>query len=131
MKALFVDDHHLILMCGKKGLHIFRIISSSFRLFKILIYFFLTGLGLCCCARAFSSCGEWGLLTSCRAWSSHGRTRSKTDNLSHKIFKTIACVISSYPLLAKANIRTVSKSLVPGSLFKPREGHGEWMCLEQ
>ena len=62
MKALFMDDHHLILMWGKKGLHIFLIISSSFRLFKILIYFFLTGLGLCYCAQAFSSCGEWGLL---------------------------------------------------------------------
>ena len=24
--------------------------------------FFLAALGLSCCARAFSSCGEWGLL---------------------------------------------------------------------
>ena len=30
---------------------------------KILfIYLFLAALGLRCCARAFSSCGEWGLL---------------------------------------------------------------------
>ena len=28
----------------------------------IFIYLFLAVLGLCCCARAFSSCGEWGLL---------------------------------------------------------------------
>ena len=28
----------------------------------ILIYLFLAALGLRCCARAFSSCGEWGLL---------------------------------------------------------------------
>ena len=27
-------------------------------------------LGLCCCARAFSSCGEQGLLC-CGAWASH------------------------------------------------------------
>ena len=27
-----------------------------------LIYLFLAALGLCCCAWAFSSCGEWGLL---------------------------------------------------------------------
>ena len=27
-----------------------------------LIYLFLTALGLCCCAQAFSSCGERGLL---------------------------------------------------------------------
>ena len=32
-----------------------------FNLF-IFIYLFLAALGLCCCMRAFSSCGEWGLL---------------------------------------------------------------------
>ena len=32
-----------------------------FNLF-ILIYLFLAALCLCCCARAFSSCGERGLL---------------------------------------------------------------------
>ena len=25
-------------------------------------YLFLSALGLCCCAWAFSSCGQWGLL---------------------------------------------------------------------
>ena len=30
--------------------------------FIYLIYLFLAVLGICCCARAFSSCGEWGLL---------------------------------------------------------------------
>ena len=25
-------------------------------------FLFLAALGLCCCARAFCSCGEWGLL---------------------------------------------------------------------
>ena len=33
----------------------------------ILIYLFLTALGLRCCVRAFSSRGEWGLLSSCGA----------------------------------------------------------------
>ena len=33
-----------------------------FNLFFSFIYLFLTALGLCCCARAFSSCGERGLL---------------------------------------------------------------------
>ena len=28
-------------------------------------------LGLCCCAWAFSSCGEQGLLFRCGAWGSH------------------------------------------------------------
>ena len=30
--------------------------------FILFIYLFLAVLGLCCCARAFSSCGEQGLL---------------------------------------------------------------------
>ena len=29
---------------------------------QLFIYLFLAVLGLRCCARAFSSCGEWGLL---------------------------------------------------------------------
>ena len=52
-----------------KGLHVFRCRDL-----------FLAALGLCCCTRAFSSCGEWGLLfvaarglliavaSHCRAW---------------------------------------------------------------
>ena len=37
---------------------------SLFFFFKFIyfIYLFLAALGLRCCARAFSSCGEWGLL---------------------------------------------------------------------
>ena len=31
-------------------------------LFKINKYLFLAALGLCHCARAFCSCGKWGLL---------------------------------------------------------------------
>ena len=30
-------------------------------------FHFLAALGLCCCARAFSSCSEWGSLSSCGA----------------------------------------------------------------
>ena len=33
-----------------------------FNTFIYFIYLFLAALGLRCCARAFSSCGEWGLL---------------------------------------------------------------------
>ena len=51
-----------------------------FFFFNVFIYLFLAVLGLCCCAQAFSSCGEWGLLfivvrgllmavaSCCRAW---------------------------------------------------------------
>ena len=40
-------------------------LSLSFYLF---IYLFLAALGLHCCTRAFSSCSEQGLLSSCYAW---------------------------------------------------------------
>ena len=33
-----------------------------FFLINLFIYLFLAALGLHCCVRAFSSCGEWGLL---------------------------------------------------------------------
>ena len=36
--------------------------SLFFIIIVIFIYLFLAALGLRCCARAFSSCGEWGLL---------------------------------------------------------------------
>jgi len=35
------------------------------------IYLFLSVLGLCCWAQAFSVCGEWGLHCSCGAWASY------------------------------------------------------------
>ena len=39
---------------------LFKLTDGSF--FFFLIYLFLAVLGLCCCTRAFSGCGEWGLL---------------------------------------------------------------------
>ena len=36
--------------------------SPSFFFINLFIYLFLAALGLCCCAQAFSSCGEQGLL---------------------------------------------------------------------
>ena len=48
--------------------------SESFyhadQIFFNLFYLFLAALGLRCCAQAFSSCGERGLLR-CGAWASH------------------------------------------------------------
>ena len=38
---------------------------------NLFIYLFLAALDLCCCARAFSSCGERGLLFCCSAQASH------------------------------------------------------------
>ena len=40
----------------------FHLNKAVFYLFFNFIYLFLAALGLRCCAWAFSSCGEWGLL---------------------------------------------------------------------
>ena len=37
----------------------------------LLIYLFLSAMGLHCCVWAFSSCGKRGLLSSCSMWTSH------------------------------------------------------------
>ena len=51
--------HHYNQVQGEKGGG-----RQWFPFFKIkkIFFFFLAALGLHCCARAFSSCGEWGLL---------------------------------------------------------------------
>ena len=38
------------------------VLFCFFNKFIYLFYLFLAALGLCCCVRAFSSCGERGLL---------------------------------------------------------------------
>ena len=50
--------------------HTVRLTQFSFFLF---IYSLLAALRLCCCTRAFSSCGEGGLVSSGGAWASHLR----------------------------------------------------------
>ena len=45
--------------------YVYNLYLSSILFLKnlfIFIYLFLAALGLRCCARAFSSCGEWALL---------------------------------------------------------------------
>ena len=43
-----------------KSLH--RRLQRLLLFIYLFIYLFLAALGLRCCARSFSSCGEWGLL---------------------------------------------------------------------
>ena len=49
-------------------LHIYIYIKSFT---NYLINLFLATLDLHCCARAFSSCKEYGLLSCCSEWASH------------------------------------------------------------
>ena len=39
-----------------------KLVDFFFSVINLFIYLFLAELGLCCCAQAFSSCWEWGLL---------------------------------------------------------------------
>ena len=47
---------------GENEKCVFYLFIYFFNLFIIFLYLFLAALGLCCCAGAFSSCGEWGRL---------------------------------------------------------------------
>ena len=47
-------------MLGKSAS--WKLRQDFFFLIYLFIYLFLAALGLHCCARAFSSCSEWGLL---------------------------------------------------------------------
>ena len=60
-----MDGPQTALLTGLQGRSTFLEMAENlyvFILFKKLIYLFLAALGLCCCAWAFSSCGERGLL---------------------------------------------------------------------
>ena len=50
------------LSCFPGFYFIFLSLCSEFTAFYLFIYLFLAVLGLHCCAQAFSSCGEWGLV---------------------------------------------------------------------
>ena len=67
------DDGHLMM-------------SIFYFIFKnVFIYLFLTVLGLCCCAWIFSSCSDWGLLSSCVVGASYygGFTCCRVQALGH------------------------------------------------
>ena len=71
----------------------FAIYQPEYLFFKIyFIYLFLAVLGLHCCARAFSSCGEWGLPSSCSA----------------RTFHFILCLLQSIDCRAQASTVVVS-----------------------
>ena len=69
--------HHIFLIHssadGRLGcFHILAIVNNAvgnmgvqITLFSEFVYLFLDVLGLCCCMRALSSCGEWQALSSC------------------------------------------------------------------
>lgn len=49
-------------------------VKAGFFFFKLVFIYLIQCsivLGLCCCAQAFSSCGELGLLSSCGAQAAH------------------------------------------------------------
>ena len=58
---------HRTLLDTREGLR--KCVNPDFSLFFVVIlYFFLAALSLHWCMRAFSSCSEWRLLSSCGTW---------------------------------------------------------------
>ena len=57
---------HLEVMCHG--------VCNSLPFYNLFLFIFGYA-GSCCCMRAFSSCGEWGLLYSCGAQASHCSSR--------------------------------------------------------
>ena len=51
-----------MVICLRSNLIVVHTCISFLKKFYLFIYLFLAALGLCCCAWAFSSCGELGLL---------------------------------------------------------------------
>ena len=74
--------------------------------FKKMTYL-LVALDLRCCTLACSSCGEWGLLSSCSAWAFHygGFFRCRAQALSPLASLVGACGLSSCgPLALECNL---------------------------
>ena len=62
----------------------------------LFICLFLAVPGLCCCTWAFSSCGEWGLFSSCSAWAFRCSGFScEAWALSMQALVAVACGLSS------------------------------------
>ena len=64
--------HRCLLPPSPTRAHLFDLLCNHLEkilLFCIILFIYLLAvLGLCCCAQAFSSCGEWGLFCSWGAW---------------------------------------------------------------
>ena len=58
----FLERHKLLKLTKEKIENLLDFYLFYFLKFIYFIYLFLSVLGLRCCVRAFSSCGEWGLL---------------------------------------------------------------------
>ena len=89
------------------------------------IYLFLVALGLHCCARAFSSCGEWGLLSSFGAWAFHFGGFSCGAQASVAVVHRLSCSVvaggifldqgsNSCPLHQQADSQPLDRQGSPG-----------------
>ena len=74
--------------------HFFSVLSIVLFIYCL----FLAMLFLCCCMQAFSSCGEWEVLSSCGAQASHcgGFCYCRARALGMRALTVAACGLSSY-----------------------------------
>ena len=81
----------------------------------------MVAVSLCCCTQAFSSCGEWGLLSSWGVWASHCGDFSccRTGALGHSGFSSCgsqAQLVHSMGDLPGPGIKSMSPALTGGFL---------------
>ena len=93
-------SHESFLSCSqgsrKEGQSV--LLSWPFVFIYLFVYLFLAVLGLCCCAQAFSSCGERGATLRCGARASHYRGFSccGARALGAWASVVVVCGLSSY-----------------------------------
>ena len=96
---------------------------------SVWFFFVLTALGLHCPARAFSSCSEWGLLSSCGVWVSHySGFSSCTASLAvvHRLSCAMACGNLPGP-----GIKPMSPALAGRFLTTGPPGKSGSICIKE
>ena len=108
-------------MCPGVGLldHMIVLFLVLFFLLKNSIYLFMAVLGLHCCKQAFSSCGEWGLLSSCSArrlllWWNMGSRLMGSVVVAHRLQLRLSVVVHGD--LPRPGVEPVSPELAGGFL---------------
>ena len=122
---------YLFLFWGVFYIHVLFLIC-------LFIYSFLAALGLCCHPRAFSSCGEWSLLSSC-VRASHCGGFSIAQSSRHVgsgiVGPGLSCSTACGVLVPRPEIELTPPALAGGRLItgppgKPLElGLGPKLCV--
>ena len=68
IKTMFITNNDTVSFFIMIKTCTIKFITLTIFMCSFFFFFFLAAFGLRCCVFAFSSCREWGLLSSCGAW---------------------------------------------------------------